>query len=180
MIRSRPIVLAVSAAILALAGATSALAAEQGARSASPGPTVNLTAVMKRCAVVHVALHGSRAPAITCLRRRVPSSVRGGGRVIPDTGSVPCNGAENINIQTKNGQVCYSGSGYLGISPKITLVLAVSAESKSWMRLYYNGVGSYFNFPGTGGNQYFGGPDGPLDAQNVAITQVCDSCGYHA
>jgi hypothetical protein len=181
MIKPKPIVLAVVAMIVALAGATAAYAATRGDRTARAIPPVNLVAAARGCAVVHIALHGTRPPTITCLHRTWPARQAGNkGDAIYRTSYAPCNGAENFFINAYTAQYCFTGSGYLPLSPKAVLVLYISAQNKSWVRLYYNSVGSFFNVPGGGGNEYFQGPSGKNDAQNVTLTQVCDACNYHS
>jgi hypothetical protein len=174
--KSRSVVLAIAAMILALAGATAAYAAPSSAPSASRGPTVNLAAASKGCAVVHVALHGTRAPSITCSSRaKRPNSSRPDGKVIPDTGPSDCYGT--LNVIDSDGTYCFSGSGYLGLNPDLYLVGDIDAQSDSWVRIYYNGGGTYFNMS-AGNNEFFLGPGEAFE--NVKLTQICDDCGYHS
>jgi hypothetical protein len=178
--KPRPIVLAIITMILALAGATAAYAAPLGARGASAEPTVNLAASSRGCGVVHVALHGTKAPTITCLSRTRPANPAGHtGRanVIPGTSPADCPGA-NLILYSLSEEVCFTGSGYTGLNPDVYYGYEVTAASNSWLRIYYNGPGTYFNMPGSWQQEWFLGPGSLIE--NVTITQVCDGCGYHS
>ena len=180
MTKPRPIVLAIITMTLALAGATAAAAAPHRSRSASPGPTVNLTAASKGCAEVLVALHGRKAPTITCLRRTRPP-VTAGRAIYRTPSTLNCQDpAVNFQVITENGDICFTGSGYVGAG--YTQIVGLSSEGKSWVRLYYNNVGSFFNVAaGVGVNEWFLGTLGSYGgAQNVGMTQLCDACGYHS
>jgi hypothetical protein len=173
MIKPRPIVLAVIAIILALGGATAAYASPRGGRGTTAGPTVSLAAAARGCGVVHIALHGTKSPTITCLSRTrpaLPARLTGNTRT-PDTSGVACGHGDNLDIWAASAVYCYSGSGYLGLNPDIYNAYAAAAVYKSWVRLYDNGAGSYFNLAPGGYVEEF---------QYVKITQVCDDCGYHS
>lgn len=179
MTKPRPIVLAIIAMILALAGATAVYAVPHATRNASAGPTVSLAVGYKGCAVVHVALHGTGAPTITCLSSTGPANpARHTGSITAtlDT-SEGCGGGYNLFIDSANYPYayCFSGSGYLGFA--ITNILEMKAGNNSWVRLYFNGAGTFFNLAGGWNEEWF--EDGS-SAQNVGITQVCDACGYHS
>jgi hypothetical protein len=166
--------------ILALASTTAAYAATRGARNVSAVPAVNLVAAAKGCAVIHVALHGTKPPTITCQHRTWPSIPAGhaGNAIYSTPGEVPCNsGSENLEINTYNRDICWSGSGYLPINPTLAQVAVITANNSSWVRLYYNGAGTFFNAAAGGGNEMFFGPYGAF--QNVSVTQICDNCTYH-
>jgi hypothetical protein len=179
MTKPRSIVLAIITMMLALAGATVAYAVPHGAPSASARPTANLAAISKWCGVIHVALHGTKAPTITCLSRTrpaIPAHHRAGVNAVPTTSQIDCNNsAANMIVGTSTGSICFTGSGYLGVNPNLNYVEALAAHSNSWARIYVNGPGTYFNIVGTGAIAYLLPPSG---FQNIKLTQVCDGCGY--
>jgi len=182
MIRPRSIVLPAISMILVLACATTAYAAPQGARGMSKGPTVNLVAASKGCAVVHIALHGVKAPTITCLRRTRATNLAGrtGNAITPSTpGGAPCNVAGvTLQIVTyEEDEFCWTGTGYLGLSPTIPQVAVISAVDQAWVRLYMNGAGTFFNAASGGVNEFFFSPE--PDPQNITVSQIGIG-SYHA
>jgi hypothetical protein len=185
MTKPKPIIPALIAVILALAAASAAFVAHQGARSPSAGPTVNLAAAARGCAVVHVVLHGTAAPTITCQSRREPVLAAhhgAGANAVLDTFE-GCAGllSPNLWVEVNGGYVyCFYGNGYLGLNPTISDVISLTADSASWVRLYYYGAGTYFNMVGNGNDTEWFKDYRGYSTGAVGITQVCDSCGYHS
>lgn len=182
MIRPRSIVLPVISMILALACTTTAYAAPQGARGMSKGPTANLVAASRGCAVVHIALHGIKAPTITCLRRNRPAYPAGhaGNAITPNTpGGSPCNVAGvTLQIVTyEEDDFCWTGTGELNLNPTIPQVAVITAVDEAWVRLYMNGAGTYFNAASGGVNEFFFSPE--PDPQNITVSQIGIG-SYHA
>jgi hypothetical protein len=186
--------LAIPAVALSLVGGTAAYATTHDsgagwtatARHPTAGAPETRSLMPRGCRVAHVALHGSKPPTVTCLSqanssRHLTHRLPAPGSKAPATGPVSC-GSKGITMVIWADQVsefCFSGTGYTGAS--IGDVDDILAGPTSWVRVYFDSVGSFLNI---GPNWWDFGLDTVSNGQVVVgafnVTQVCVGCGAHS
>ena len=120
-----------------------------------------------KCVVTWIFLHGHNPATIQCHK----FSAEGSGPItIPDTGTVNCNsGFDALLYSYDNGEVCFIGSGYLGLYSCCTRVFNIDFVHYGGWVLYYHGGGGarYYFYSG----QYISN-EYPFDG-TAKVTQVC-------
>jgi hypothetical protein len=132
---------------------------------ASPIASAATNSTKGRCIETIYYLHGKQPATSKCLKQETFSSSLS---TIPYTNTTGCSSGLTEIDSTDNGNVCFSGTGYLGLY--LTHVYRVSFVNNNggWVR-YYNS--------GTGANYYFSNNQSitygyPFDG-NALVTQIC-------
>jgi hypothetical protein len=121
---------------------------------------------VERCAVLLIHLHGNRPATSTCLAWGKLVN----GKMIPDTQTADCNDL-GITLQIDsdyNGNVCFTGTGYLGI--RLDSVYQIFTYSYGGWVLYYHGGPGYKYFLNS--DSYYYCKNSPFCGYGVEITQV--------
>jgi hypothetical protein len=118
-----------------------------------------------KCVVTIYYLHGKQPATSKCLKLNPPSS---DSKVIPYTNTTGCSSGLTEIDSTDNGQVCFSGTGYLGLHLTHVYLVSFVNNNGGWVRYYNNGTGAYYYFSNnqTVGAQY------PFDG-DALVTQIC-------
>lgn len=121
---------------------------------------------VERCAVLLIHLHGNRPVTSTCLAWGKLVN----GKMIPDTQTANCfSSGITLQIQSYyNGDVCFTGNGYLGI--KLDAVWQINTYNYGGWVLYYDGGPGYKYYLNSGG--LYNCNDSPFCGYGVEITQV--------
>jgi hypothetical protein len=82
----------------------------------------------------------------------------------------PCTGTYFVYRTIDGVDHCWYTQGYVGLGGNI-YVLAIGATAPSWVRMYSNGAGSFWNIAPYTTYQFNPVP---------TITQICLNCGYHS
>ncbi len=121
---------------------------------------------LERCAVLLIHLHGNRPATSICL-------VYGklvNGKMIPDTQTADCNGG-GLTLQIKsdaNGDVCFTGQGYLGI--RLDGVYDIKTYNYGGWVVYYDGGLGHKWYLSSSSEYYC--QDSPFCGTGLEITQV--------
>ena len=143
-----------------------AFAATSPTPVASSDFSVQLATLHKTCRIVAIHLDGAKHAA-ACIQAHSEGSAQ------PNTGQGPCPLSDFVIWNYDyTGELCFWGSGYLGVAIYDVNAVENDASDWSWYRYYPPGAPGVFQNIVSGGGyiDYGWGNTGK-------ITQICDSCG---
>lgn len=115
-----------------------------------------------KCIVTQYYLHGTQPATKTCLKYQTTSGNQG---VSPNTSIGSCSNPNATLWSTGNGEVCFTGTGYLGLTGCCTGVY------KEYFAGCCYGWVLYYNSP-TGVKYYMSGETTQTNSWN-SVTQIC-------